>query len=125
MHFNFKNTCFFYCYIEKATGLRSRIVTELLLDDISDDVGTCWCKLGLKLKIGRSKIHNLGEEYRYNREKAYALLLMWKRQEGRRATVGHLSDALSSIGEKGIAEKILLLGKCSIILKCFHNACSY
>ena len=112
-------------YIERATGLRSRIVTDLLLDDISDDVGTCWCKLGLKLKIARSKIHNLGEEYRYNREKAYALLLMWKQQQGRHATIGRLADALSSIGEKGTAEKVLWLGECSIINASTYHACSY
>lgn len=83
------------------------MVTELQLADISDDVGTCWRELGPKLKIAASKIHNLDEEYRCNRDKANALLIIWKQQEGRGATVGCLADALESIVRKSIAEKLL------------------
>ncbi len=77
------------------------------LSDISDDVGTCWRELGPKLKIAASKIHNLDEEYRCNRDKANALLIIWKEQMGSGALAGLLADALESIGRKSIAEKLL------------------
>ena len=86
---------------------RTTVVTELQLADISDDVGTCWRELGPKLEIAASKIQNLDEEYKYNRDKANALLIMWKQKEASRAIAGILADALESIGRKSIAEKLL------------------
>ena len=83
------------------------VVTELQLADISDDVGTCWRELGPKLEIAASKIQNLDEEYKYNRDKANALLIMWKQKEGSHAIAGILAEALESIGRKSIAEKLL------------------
>ena len=83
------------------------MVTELQLCDISDDVGTCWREVGPKLHVSSSKIHNLDEEYKSNRDKANVLLNLWKQQEGCNATVGQLADVLESIGRKSIAEKLL------------------
>ena len=97
--------------LDTTTDPRDAIVTELQLSDISDDVGTCWRELGPKLGIAASKLQNLDEEYKYNRDKANALLLMWRQKEGRSATVGRLADFLVCIGRKSIAER--LLGKCS------------
>ena len=88
---------------------RTSVVTELQLSDISDDVGNCWRKLGPKLDISAAKIQNLDDDYRCNRDKANALLLMWKQKEGNSAVAGRLADALVSIGKKCIAE--MLLGK--------------
>ena len=85
------------------------VVTELQLSEISDDVGTCWPELGPKLDIPAAKIQNLDDDYRCNRDKANALLLMWKQKEGSSAIAGRLADALVSIGKKCIAE--MLLGK--------------
>ena len=82
-------------------------MTEEQLCDISDDVGTCWRQLGPKLKIKASKIHNIDEEYRSNRDKANALLIMWKEQEGTNATVGRLAAALQNIERKSISDKLL------------------
>ncbi|XP_022791724.1 uncharacterized protein LOC111330978 isoform X2 [Stylophora pistillata] len=87
--------------------LRNSVVTELQLSDISDDVGTCWRELGPKLDISAAKIQNLDDDYRCNRDKANALLLMWKQKEGSSAVVERLVDALESIGKKCIAEKLL------------------
>ena len=81
------------------------VVTELQLSDISDDVGTCWREVGPKLLIKASKIHNLDDEYKSNRDKANALL--WKQQEGSNATVGRLADVLKSVGRRSIAERLL------------------
>ena len=86
---------------------RTSVVTELQLSDISDDLGTCWRELGPKLDISAAKIQILDEDYRCNRDKANALLLMWKQKEGSSALAGRLADALVSIGKKCIAEKLL------------------
>ncbi|XP_068706989.1 probable serine/threonine-protein kinase ifkC isoform X2 [Montipora foliosa] len=93
---------------ERTFDPRSAIATELQLSEISDDVGTCWRKLGPKLNIAAAKIHNLDEDYKNNHDKANALLLMWKQQEGNtHATVGRLADHLKAIGRTSIAEKLL------------------
>lgn len=86
---------------------RKSVVTELQLAEISDDVGTCWRELGPKLDIAACKIQNLDEEYKLNRDKANALLLIWKQKEGNCALAGILADALERIGRKSIAEKLL------------------
>ena len=83
------------------------MVTELQLAEISEDVGTCWRQLGPKLDIAAAKIQNLDEEYKFNRDKANALLLIWEQKEGKGAMAGILADALESIGRKSIAEKLL------------------
>ena len=77
------------------------------LSDISDDVGTCWRVVGSNLLISASKIHNLDDEYKTNRDKANALLISWKQQEGSNATVGHLADVLESVGKRSISERLL------------------
>ena len=92
--------------------------------------GTCWRELGPKLDIPAAKIpQNLDEDFRCNRDKANALLLMWKQKEGRSAVAGCLADALLRIWKKCIAEK--LLGKLVYLvrwvsglrraLKCVYN----
>lgn len=86
---------------------RKSVVTELQLAEISEDVGTCWRQLGPKLDIAAAKIQNLDEEYKFNRDKANALLLIWEQKEGKGAMAGILADALESIGRKSIAEKLL------------------
>ena len=83
------------------------VVTELQLSDISDDVGTCWREVGPKLLIKASKIHNLDDDYKSNRDKANAPLILWKQQEGSNATVGRLADVLKSVGRRSIAERLL------------------
>ena len=100
----------FLSLIEETSDPRKSVVTEMQLSDISDDVGTCWRELGPKLSIAAAKIYNLDEEYSHNRDKAYALLIIWKMQVGSGALAGRLADALESIGRTSIAEK--LLGEC-------------
>ena len=96
-------------HVGDFNDLRTSVVTELQLSEISDDVGTCWRELGPKLDIPAAKIQNLDDDYRCNRDKANALLLMWKQKEGSSAIAGRLADALVGIGKKCIAE--MLLGK--------------
>ena len=52
-------------------------------------------------------MQNISEESRRNRDKAFAILIGWKRQEGRNATVGKLADVLEKVGRKDIAERLL------------------
>ncbi|KAJ7383148.1 hypothetical protein OS493_030300 [Desmophyllum pertusum] len=105
--------------MEETIDPRKSVVTEMQLSDISDDVGTCWRELGPKLEIAASKIRNLDEEYRCNRDKANELLIIWKEKEASGALAGLLADALESIGRKSIAEKLLgpLPGKPCVDIK--------
>ena len=104
---SFESIDFFLSLVEETIDPRWCVVTELQLSDISDDVGTCWRELGPKLRIAASKIRNLDDEYSQNRDKANALLIMWREQVGSGALAGDLADALESIGRKSIAEKLL------------------
>ena len=88
------------------------VVTELQLSMISDDVGTCWQKLGPTLRITYSKLCNLDENCKTNWEKAYKLLMMWKEEKGSSALVGRLADHLKEIGRTDIAEKLLGKQQC-------------
>ena len=97
----------FLFILETSPDSRNVVVTELQLSDISFDVRTCWREVGRKLLIGASNIHNLDNEYKSNRDKAIALLLLWKQQEGSNATVGRLADVLESVGRRSIAERLL------------------
>ena len=96
-----------FLYTAKAIDRRMCLVTELLLANISEDVGNFWRELGPILRISAAKIQNLDEEYRCNRDKANSLLISWKQKEGKRATAGNLSDALECTGRKIIAERVL------------------
>ena len=97
---------YIFRHTENVIDSRTCVVTHLQLLDIIDDVGTCWRELGPKLDISAAEIQRLDEEYRFNREKANALLLMWKEREGNRAEKGRLKNALLSIGRQKIAEKL-------------------
>ncbi|KAK2549955.1 hypothetical protein P5673_029403 [Acropora cervicornis] len=86
------------CETREEVDPRRAVVSELQLSEISHDVGTCWRELGPRLKINTSKIHNLDEEYKTNRDKANALLIMWKEEKGANALVRSLAYHLKEIG---------------------------
>ena len=71
---------------------------------ISDDVGSCWREVGLLLGIPTSKIDIIDMDYLRNSDKAMTILIVWKLQEGRNATVGRLADVLEIVRRKDIAE---------------------
>lgn len=89
-------------------------MSEEFITDVSEDIGTCWKELGTKLNISASKIHNIDDECKRNREKASQLLLSWKQTNGHRATIGILETALIDIDRKDIAEKLLSMLNFSI-----------
>lgn len=99
---------FFHGMVETTiVNPRSEVVTEKEVADISNDVGTCWRQLGLRHKITESTIHSTAEENIGNWHKAHALLIMWKQEKGKNATISHLAHVLEKIGRRSIAEKLL------------------
>ena len=107
---------FFYvflgCLASEMAGPNpeNSVVTEEQLADISEDVGTCFKKLGPKLGIKASVIHNIDEEYKRNIDKANTMLLKWKHGKGSDAKVKYLMKALCDIDRKDIADKLLQVG---------------
>lgn len=94
----------------RSDPIRDTVVTVMQLLEISDDVGNCWSEVGLLLHIPASVILHIDEEHRRNKDKAKAILFVWKWQEGLSATVGRLADVLEKVGRKDTAE-ILLRGE--------------
>ncbi|KAL9967513.1 hypothetical protein ACROYT_G025757 [Oculina patagonica] len=83
-------------------------LTSKHIKEIKDDVGMCWLDLGIELGIEpEAKIHALERDCRISRDRAHKVLQMWKDQKASDATVGRLASALTKIGHKGIAEKLL------------------
>jgi len=74
---------------------------------IKEDVGNCWCDLGISLGIETAKLRNIEQDKSESRERAHQVLQVWRDQKGREATVGRLALALDRIGHKKIAEKVL------------------
>ena len=89
---------------------RNTVVSEMQLWELSRYVGNCWKSMGLLLFIAASKMLQINYNYSRNRDRAMALLIMWKQREGLDATVGRLADVLEKVGRKDIAE-ILLRGE--------------
>ena len=75
--------------------------------DICDDLGTCWHKLGIKLKLPPAILQNIDVDYKLCCEKAREMLYKWMKTKGRSATVECLVKALEAIGNKKTAEKLL------------------
>ncbi|XP_078378485.1 THO complex subunit 1-like [Oculina patagonica] len=85
-------------------------LTSKHIKEIKDDVGMCWLDLGIELEIEpEAKIHALERDCNFSRDRAHKVLQMWKDQKASDATVGRLASALTKIGHKGIAEKLLRL----------------
>lgn len=99
------NACF-YCS-DKNAGLREEVVTLKQTLPIKDDLGSCWKNLGIALGLEEAKLYNIGENYRHNPEKAFAVLQMWMDKEGNDATIGLLADTLQKIEKKRIGDKLL------------------
>lgn len=87
--------------------MRKELLTEDLILKIKDDVGACWYDLGIQLGIERTKVANLEQDYRKVRERANQVLVIWREENVREATVGRLACALIKIGHRRIADKLL------------------
>ena len=93
---------------DEYAELRKKVFTlEQQTLPIKDHIGTCWQDLGIQLGLRDAKLNNIMDDYRFNHEKASAVLRMWMDEKGNDATFGVLSDALVNIGKKRIADILL------------------
>ena len=95
-----------FCIAENDE-LRKKVVSMELAMEIREEVGSCWQDLGIALNLPEGELRNIGNDYRYSREKGNAVFESWRDKKGRDATVGCLADALGSIGKKRIADFML------------------
>ncbi|XP_078366275.1 uncharacterized protein LOC144650461 [Oculina patagonica] len=81
---------------------------EEVLEKLSQKIAAGWKPLGRRLKIDEARLtafHKENEEYS---EKAYQMLLHWKRRDGSAATYQVLHDALvhPHVSRRDLAEEI-------------------
>lgn len=88
-------------------NLRTEAVTLQRCISIREDAGTCWMELGSALQIPESELRNMKTDHPCAKDRGYAVLQSWRDREGCDATVGCLSEAFESIGQKKIADKSL------------------
>ncbi|XP_032218487.2 uncharacterized protein LOC5517988 isoform X1 [Nematostella vectensis] len=84
--------------------IRSSIVSDEIIVDLREDIGSCWKTLGACLGINNSKLMNIDADIPNSAEKGQKLLLAWKQQQGHGATVGCLEQALLRTKRKDIAD---------------------
>ena len=96
-----------FTYTAKNSKLWKKVPTELQLLPIMEDLGDRWLELGIALKLKKAALSNIGDDYRYSREKARAVLWAWLEQKGRDATIGRLAVAMNQIGKKSTAQTLL------------------
>lgn len=93
---------FFFIVAAKAKLRFSRQKTEqvsnLLLDDLAEHLGTSWRELGTILEIHEKVLEYFDRENECFRDKGIAILHEWKRLSGNAATVKILKEALEKIG---------------------------
>jgi len=90
-----------------ADRAREAVVSDALVLEICDEVGTCWDDLGIKLNLSDAVVRNLDTDFRRSHEKAREMLHIWMEKQGNAATVGSLEDALMALQKRAIAEKLL------------------
>ena len=106
---------FWYCnYIFLYFFYHNTIITaksgnpsEDELEELSHDLGKEWEDLGRRLGFGQAELAAFDKENERLVDKAYRMLIAWKRREGSDATYQALSDALCNklVGLKELAEK--------------------
>ena len=105
---NAQNRIFILIYVTLiADGARAAVVSDELVLDICEDVGSCWDDLGIKLNLSAAVVRNVDADFRCSREKAREILQRWMEKQGDAATVGRLEDALLALEKKSIAQKLL------------------
>ena len=105
---NAKNRVFILtCITVIADGAREAAVSDALVLEICDEVGTCWEDLGIKLNLSAAFVRNVDADFRRSREKAREILHKWMERQGEAATVGRLEDALLALEKKSIAQKLV------------------
>ena len=90
-------------------------VTEFNVWSICDELGANWRDLGTVLGLRSALMENIGADHTKCRNKAWEVLLKWKQEKGKGATVGILLDALNKMRRNDVVEK--LLGMQSLLVK--------
>ena len=86
---------------------------------LHEDIGTRWMELARKLGFQKSVIDSIKSDNPSEKERCVDLLVKWMEKEGRdEATAGKLAKALTEIGLKTLAEK--LLGVCIQVNSAFR-----
>ena len=78
------------------------------LEELSEEIGGTWMKLGHRLDLRKSKLTGFHKGHEGTRKKAYAMLLEWKKTGASNATYRVLYEALSHkcVSRKDLAMKI-------------------
>ncbi|XP_027047341.1 uncharacterized protein LOC113675027 isoform X2 [Pocillopora damicornis] len=87
---------------------------------LHEDIGTRWMELARKLGFQKSVIDSIKSDNPSEKERCVDLLVQWMEKEGRdEATAGKLAEALTDIGLKTLAEKLLgpLNGRRKIVIE--------
>jgi len=82
------------------------------LEALANEIGDSWRKLARRLNLLEPGIADVDNQYRQLSEKAYQMLLEWKRRNGDEATYAILFKALDHdlVGRKDLAQKYCLEG---------------
>ena len=82
---------------------------QSLFNDINEDVGASWRKLGRHLLIKECVLNNINEDFSGVSEKAIQVLFKWKEDNGASATPEALVSALRHIRRTDVAKKLISL----------------
>ena len=82
---------------------------ESIFNEISEDIGASWKKLGRFLLNRECLLNNIDADFSGVGEKSYQLLLKWKEVKGSAATVQALFQALLQIKRTDVANKLIKL----------------
>ena len=80
--------------------MKKGIPTEDELEDLSEKIPDHWKKLGRRLAFDEAELRVFHKDNETIAEKAYAMLIAWKRREGLAATYRVLNKALCDIRVK-------------------------
>ncbi|XP_046845341.1 uncharacterized protein LOC124439158 [Xenia sp. Carnegie-2017] len=83
---------------------RSDVPKDDLLFEIADKTSSLWKEFGRMLHVPEEKLSSVNMEQNRMVEKAFQMLLLWKRGNGRNATVKTLLNVLNEIGRQDVAE---------------------
>ena len=77
------------------------------LEELSEKIGNTWKKLGRRLNFEDAKLTGFYKENEEYPEKAYAMLMAWKRREGSAATFHVLHQELCHklVNRRDLAEE--------------------
>ena len=82
---------------------------EVLFNEVNEDIGASWRKLGRYLLKRECPLNNIDADFNGVGEKAHQLLLKWKAESGSDATPQVLFQAMLQIKRTDVAKKLVKL----------------